>query len=103
VSVVFWTEADQAELDLRVRDLIEAVGRHGDCPGGCDICRRRITEVVGWREDRVRKSRAEGLRREQLAFDLQLERRARLARLSGGALAQLLRDTDPFLWEAASV
>jgi hypothetical protein len=92
----WWTVADEAELALRARDLVDAISRHGGCAHGCDVCRGLIQDVVDWRDRRVLKSRAEHLRREQFAADMRLGARARLARTPVRDLVQLLRETNPY-------
>jgi len=68
--VTFWTEADQAELDVLLHALTSGyVGHRQRCaqcagPEPCPHVRRAIAEVLEWREARALLSRAEALRAE---------------------------------------
>ena len=64
-------QADQAELDVLIDALLEAVLDHRSrcaiCRSGgpwCEALRDCFEIVVGWRRQRLRRSRAEWLRRE---------------------------------------
>jgi hypothetical protein len=69
--VTIWTDADQAELDLLVHELVTAEFLHRE---RCETCligipcaplRRAVEAVVWWRHGRMLRSRAAWLR-EQL-------------------------------------
>ena len=70
----YWTEADQAELDLLTHELVRTAFVHGE---RCSTCRARgrscpamldaIEAVLEWREGRVLRSKAAWLRTRQQA------------------------------------
>jgi hypothetical protein len=74
---VYWTPADQAELDVLVHGLVTDYSEHRqrcracqpDPPPGiphpCPHLQAAIREVCYWREARILRSRAEALRAEQ--------------------------------------
>jgi hypothetical protein len=72
----WWTEADQAELDLLCWALVDALFEHRP---GCDTCqtgypscltvRAAIQPVIDWRQGRMLVSRAEHLRSGQELID----------------------------------
>jgi hypothetical protein len=66
---VWWSDADQAELEMLVGEVADAVFAHrGGCRacvaagGSCEKVTDAIRELVDWREARVRTSRAAWLR-----------------------------------------
>jgi len=65
----WWTAADAAELDLLIRELVDALDRHrercAECGAGELTCRKAgaaIEAVVEWRDKRELASRAAMLR-----------------------------------------
>jgi hypothetical protein len=68
----WWTEADQAELDLFIAEFVNTAWTHRErCPrcsaGGpwCDPLRRALQDVVDWRWLRALQGRAAYLRARQ--------------------------------------
>jgi len=65
----FWTDADDAELDVLVHALVADYLEHRELCAICatsEICphvSKAISEVVEWRDARVLLSRAQALRR----------------------------------------
>jgi hypothetical protein len=80
----WWTPADDAELDVLVRELVKTVGIHrrdcSACAAGGPWCTRLADAfdeaVLGWIEARVLSSRAAWLRTLQDRADAQHEREA---------------------------
>ena len=69
---VWWTEADDAELDVLVHELVHGVFEHrprcARCADGyppCPHVREAIEAVLEWRAARALLSRAEWLRAER--------------------------------------
>jgi hypothetical protein len=60
----FWTDADQAELDVLIRAVVVDWFKHrATCDAGpCPHLQEAIREVCDWREARILLSRAEALR-----------------------------------------
>jgi hypothetical protein len=66
----WWTDADRAELDVRAHELVVTAEAHREtgceaCAAGyppCPFVRAAIDDVVGWRDDRILRSRAAWLR-----------------------------------------
>jgi hypothetical protein len=74
VDRLCWTAADAAELDVLIGELVDTVAAHLErCPvcrerrGWCEPLRGCFDEIVAWRDWRVRQTRAQTLRAEQLA------------------------------------
>ena len=77
----YWTEADQAELDVLIAELVRVAFIHKDlCPVcrdetdesrlNCKPLRGAIVSVLEWRQGRALRSKAQWLReREQAAID----------------------------------
>jgi len=71
-AAIGWTEADDAELDVLVDELVNGIGEHrpqcASCAAGfppCPHIRRAIEAVLEWRKARELRSRAEWLRAER--------------------------------------
>jgi hypothetical protein len=69
VTAPWWTPADRAEQDVRVREFVARYVDHrkrcGHCRDG-DPCRSKqhaIKELIDWRDDRSARSLAAELRR----------------------------------------
>ena len=72
----YWTEADEAELDVLVFELVRAVHAHRE---GCSICREggpwcaplvgALDAVVEWRRGRILRSKAQWLRARDTAAE----------------------------------
>jgi hypothetical protein len=71
-SASWWTDADQAELELLVGELMCVVRAHqarclecstvGIAQAECPPLRRSFEAVLDWRESRIRQSKAAWLR-----------------------------------------
>jgi hypothetical protein len=73
---VWWTDADQAELDVLTRALVDGIYEHrascASCARGfppCPHVRKAIEVVVDWRDARSKLSQARWLRWEQEFLD----------------------------------
>ena len=71
--MTYWTEADQAELEVLLWALVDSHAEHRTlCPTcvraiePCPAVQRAIAEVLDWRQARILLSRAEALRADQL-------------------------------------
>lgn len=76
----WWTEADAAELDLLVGELVRAVAAHREhcqiCMAGglwCSGLRDALDATIQWRDLRRLRSRASWLRVEQKTSDWLLD------------------------------
>jgi hypothetical protein len=79
----WWTDADQAELDVITHQLVESVFSHRGA--GCPVCaagfppcpkvQKAITVVIEWREARILLSQAtwERMRQNLVEFELELD------------------------------
>jgi hypothetical protein len=73
----WWTRADEAELDVRVHELVVSALAHREagcepCASGyppCPFVGALIAEVVAWRDHRILRSRAAWLRARQDSLD----------------------------------
>ncbi len=79
----YWTEADQAEADVLVRELVDGVLEHRDrcrvCQADYPPCPRvtaAIEAVVAWRDHRMLDSRRVWLVASEVARLEELRRRA---------------------------
>jgi hypothetical protein len=82
VRSMAWTEADGAELDLVVHEMVDDVFEHRQ---GCETCaagyppcpwvRAAVERVIEWRDDRVLRSKAAWLRARQDRLDQATEGR----------------------------
>jgi hypothetical protein len=67
MTVAFWTDADQAELDVLVWAVVDGWQKHRrTCQlEPCPHLQAAIREVCDWREARALRSKAEALRTER--------------------------------------
>ena len=73
----WWTDADRAEFDVHVHELVEYAFKHREadcaaCAAGYPPCPHvgaAIQNVVDWRDDRILRSRALWLRAQQDRLD----------------------------------
>jgi hypothetical protein len=64
MSAPWWSLASQAELTVRVRDLVDWAYEHGcDDVRQCAHLRGRVEELAGWTERRAVEDLAVALRR----------------------------------------
>lgn len=61
----YWTEADQADLDLLVHELIRQAWPHRGEPGWDDAVCEAVEAILEWREARALRSKAAALRARQ--------------------------------------
>jgi hypothetical protein len=73
---IWWTEADESELDLLVHELVKAVHAHREACSTCKVgspwCAPlgdALQAVVDWRRGRVLRSKAAWLRARQMAVE----------------------------------
>ena len=74
----WWTEADEAELDLLVTEFVRAVFAHrrgcSVCAAGgpwCDVLRDAFEGLLEWRAGRILRSKGAWLRIRQRALEEQ--------------------------------
>lgn len=67
----WWTEADEAEIDLVAYELVDAMKTHEEnCPEcqaagyGCTVIRDLLELAVRWRDKRLLETKAETIRAE---------------------------------------